>query len=309
MMDPEKPVEFLVHLYQDGAFNRRELVRRVARVTGSLATAVVAVETLGVTRAARAQCPPGVRVPENAPDIEAQMVDYQGPGGTVFAYLARPRDGDVPRTRSPRITRRPAILVIHENRGLNDHTKDVARRAARAGFVGLAIDLVSRQGGTHNFPDPAQAGQAYNRVGAAAYVEDMLASVAYLKTLNFVQGDRLGVTGFCAGGGNTWRLVLNSPDIRAAVPYYGSPVPTMEELDRINIPVLAIYAEQDRNLTRGMAALIPGLLDRRKVFGFFVYEGVGHAFYNDTGSAYNPAAACDAWARTTAFFDKHLRVA
>jgi carboxymethylenebutenolidase len=303
-------IEELVHLYIDGAFNRRELVRRVAGHTGSVAAAMVALQAFALPKRAPAQCPPDVRVPEDAPDIEAQMVDYPGPGGSVFGYLARPRETGGGPTRARAAVQpgpRPALLVIHENRGLNDHIKDVVRRAARAGYIGLGVDLISRLGGTSQFPDPVQAGQALGRVSAAAILEDMLASVAYLKGLSSVQGGRIGVVGFCFGGGQVWNLALNSPDVAAVVPFYGTPPPPVEALDRVNAKVLAIYAQLDRNLTTRMPAVITGLLDRNKTFGFFIYEGVGHAFHNDTGAAYNRAAACDAWARTIGFFDKHLR--
>ena len=309
MSNPQNEIESLVHLYQDGAFNRRELVRRVARVTGSVATAAALLKTIGLPKAASAQqCPEDVRVPEPAPDVEAQVVDFRGEAGTVFAYLARPRDPASPaRTRGRGSTVRPAVLVIHENRGLNDHIKDVTRRVARAGFVGLGVDLLSRVGGTHQFPDPQQAGAAYNRVGAAVFLEDMLASLAYLKTLPFVQADRLGAVGFCAGGGNCLNLAVNSQDLAAAAVFYGSSFPTAEQVDRLAGPLLGIYGEQDRFVTMRVPSLITALLDRRKVFSLHIYEGVSHAFHNDTGPSYNRAAACDAWARTVAFFNRHLR--
>jgi carboxymethylenebutenolidase len=308
MNDEQNEIEELVHFYIDGALDRRELVKRVAKRTGSVAAALAALQAFALPRRAKAQCPPDVRVPENAPDLEAQMVDYPGPGGTVFGYLAKPRDPDSPARARVRANApsRPAVLVIHENRGLNEHIKDVVRRVARAGYIGLGVDLVSRQGGTHQFPDPQQAGAALNRVGAAAQLEDLLASVAYLKSLPTVQ--RIGVVGFCFGGGLCWTLAVNSQDVSAVVPYYGTPT-AVERLDSITAAILGIYAETDRNLTLRMPAIVTGMLERRKPFGFHLYDGVGHAFHNDTGPAYNRAAACDAWARTIAFFDKHLRAA
>ena len=309
MNEQHNEIEELVHLYIDGAFNRRELVRRVAKHTGGMAAAVAALQAFALPRRAAAQCPPDVRVPEDAPDIEAQMVDYRGPGGSVFGYLVRPHEtGGAPARARAQLhpAPRPAVLVIHENRGLNDHIKDVVRRVARAGYIGLGVDLISRLGGTNQFPDPTQATAALNRVGAAAQLEDLLASVAYLKGLSTVQPGRIGVVGFCVGGGQVWSLAVTSPDVAAAVPFYGNP-PTVEQLDRVNAKVLGIYAQLDRNLTTRMPVVVSGLLDRNKTFGFFIYEGVAHAFHNDTGPAYNRAAACDAWARTIAFFDKHLR--
>ncbi len=303
-MTKPSQIEELVHYYIDGALSRRQLVGRLARYTGGLAAAAALVKSLGLPTKAAAQSLEDIRVPENAPDLESQMVEFRGEGGLVFSYLSRPRELGPPRTRAQAVVTRPGVLVIHENRGLNDHIKDVTRRVARAGFVGLGIDLVSRQGGTHLYPDPTQAGQAYNRVNAQARLEDMITSVAYLKALPYVKEGRVGAVGFCAGGQNCFTLAVNSPDI-VAVPFYGN-VPAAAQLEQLSSPLLGIFAERDTNLTRGVSAALTTLLDRRKTFGVFIYEGVGHAFHNDTGPAYNREAASDAWARTLAFFTKHL---
>ena len=301
-------IESLVHLWVDGGLNRRELVRLVARHTGSIAKATATLAAMGVLGApgrARAQCP--ATVPEGAPDIETQNVEFPGEAGTIFGYLARPLGAPPPsRARARGTAPQPGILVIHENQGLTDHIKDVTRRVAHAGYVALGIDLLSRLGGTSQFPDAVSRTQAYNRVGAAAYLPDMLAGVAYLKSLPIVQRDRLGAVGFCAGGGNCWNLAVTSPDILAPVVFYGTPPPPVEALDRLSA-VLCIYAELDRNLTGRMPAVISALLDKRKSFGFHIYQGANHAFHNDTGPQYNAAAACDAWTKTIAFFDLRLR--
>ncbi len=302
--DPE--VESLVHLWEDGALNRRELIRHVTGRTGTIAAAIAAVEALGVgpERAFAQGCP--ATVSEGDPNINAQPVEYPGEAGTIFGYLARPRDSGSPaRARAHGTAPEPAVLVIHENQGLTSHIKDVTRRVARAGYVGLGVDLISRLGGTPNFPDPVQATNAYNRVGAAAYLQDMLSSLAYLKALPGVQANRLGAVGFCAGGGNCWNLAVTSPDLSAAVMFYGAP-PPIEAVQKAP-PVLGIYAELDRALTGRMPAVVTELLNRQKPFGFHVYEGANHAFHNDTGPRYKPDAACDAWSKSIAFFDLHLR--
>ena len=310
MNDSQHEIESLVHLYQDGAFSRRDLVRRMARYTGSAASAAALLHTMNLPCASAQECPADVRIPEGAPDLDTQMVEFRGVAGTVFGYLARPRDITPPRTRVQVTTAtRPGVLVIHENRGLNDHIMDVTRRVARAGYIGLGVDLLSRLGGTNQFPDPQQAGAAYNRVGAAAFLEDMQAAVAHMKTISFVERGRLGAVGFCAGGGNCLSLAVTSPDVSCAVAFYPGTTPTAEQLDRLAGPVLGIFGELDRNVTLRVPALLTTLLDRRKVFGIHVYEGVSHAFHNDTGPSYNRTAACDAWAKTIAFFDRHLRQA
>ena len=136
---------------------------------------------------------------------------------------------------------------------------------------------------------------------------DIISSLAYLKTLEVIVFSRIGLIGFCAGGGNVWEQVVNVEEYQAAVPFYGTPVPQVAAIERIKTPVLAIYAERDRNLTLSMAPVSTAMIQQQKTFGFNVYEGVGHAFHNDTGAAYNAAAACDAWARSIDFFNKWLK--
>lgn len=292
-------VHELVHLYVDGAFDRRELMTRVTKLFGSGAAAAAALgsysEVMAQTPAA---CPADVRVPLDAADIVAKDVEFKGEGTNIFAHFAYPRgvEGKI-----------PGVIVIHENRGLVDHIKDVCRRAARAGFAAIAPDLLSRQGGIQNFPEPTQQTQAYNRTNALERRLDLISALDYLKFTPFVQHDRIGVVGFCAGGGNVWDLVVNLPELAAAVPFYGNPVPAVEDVQKIQTPVLMVYAERDRALTARVAPVMTELLARQKVFGFRVYEGVGHAFHNDTGAAYNAEAACAAWSETVAYFNKWLR--
>jgi len=219
----------------------------------------------------------------------------------MYGYLAIPQRA--------RQALQPGVLVLHENRGLVEHIRDVTRRVAKAGYVALGVDLLSRQGGTSQFPDPAQLAAAYNRTNVNDRRADIIASLDYLKRQDHVVfHDRIGVVGFCAGGGAAWDLIVNVSEIAAAVPFYGAPAPTLaEDIARIQTPVLAIYAETDRNLTRTMQTAAGLLSTANKRYGLHVYEGVGHAFHNDTGAAYNATAATDAWARTLAHFNKFLR--
>jgi len=295
----EGPIDSLVHLYVDGAFNRRELIRRVAKHTGSAAAALAVLKGYDVFGQAVTACPADVRVPADAPDLITQDVTYSGEGTTLMGYLA------IPREHKDRLL--PGIMVIHENRGLVDHIKDVTRRAARAGFVAFAPDLLSRQGGVAQFPDATQQAAAYNRTTPAERQADLISTLAYMKTLPDIVFNRIGAVGFCAGGGNVWNLTLVLEELAAAVAFYGTPVPAIDRLDSIKAPVLAIYAETDRNLTRSMAPVMDAMLQKQKTFGFVVYQGVGHAFHNDTGAAYNAPAACDAWSRAIVWFNKYLR--
>lgn len=292
------PVNELVHLYVDGAFDRRELISRVTKLFGSGAAATVALgsysEIMAQTPSA---CPADVRVPLDAPDIVARDIEYNANGVKMMAHFAYPKGVD---------GKMPGVIVIHENRGLVEHIKDVCRRMARAGFAAIAPDLLSRQGGVQMFPEATQQTAAYGRTTVEQRREDLISALDYLKFTPFVHHDRIGVTGFCAGGGNTWDLVVNLPELAAAVPFYGPP-PPVELLAGVQTPVMMIYAERDRALTARIAPVLTELLARQKVFGFRVYEGVGHAFHNDTGAAYNAEAACAAWAETVAYFNKWLR--
>ena len=274
--DKQKYIEELAHLYVDGAFDRRELLKRVTRVVGSAAAAAVALEALELPADARdhehkhesefeCECPTDVRVPEDAHDI----------------------------------------LVIHENRGLNDHIRDVTRRAARGGFVAVGIDLLSRFGGTPD--DPEQALALYQQTTSEGRLADMLSAIDYLQGLDIVQQDKLAAVGFCAGGGNCWNLALNTDALSAAVAFYGTPAPPVAMLEKLTAPALAIYAELDRNLTMSILPVINRLEQLQKPFGFHIYKGVNHAFHNDTGTNYNRAAACDAWTKTLAFFGEQLK--
>ena len=296
-------IDELVHLYVDGAFNRRELWKRVTALTGSAAATTAALVSLGIPESASAQianaCPADVRVPADAPDVEGVFTDFPGDAGRLFGYLALPR--------KPFTAQIPAIVVIHENRGLNDHIKDVTRRFARAGYVALGVDLLSRQGGTDRFPDPADASRAYNNVTANDALADLKSGVAYLRTLGIVKADRIGCIGFCAGGGHSFNLAVSQRDLTAAVVYYGAPPAPLDLFDNMNSALLMHYAQLDRNFTSRVPAAVTALLDKNKPFSLHIYEGAGHAFNNDTGANFNAAVACEAWGKTMDFYARTLR--
>ena len=295
----EGPIDSLVHLYVDGAFSRRDLIRRVAGHTGSIAAALAVLRGYDVFAQASTPCPASVQVPADAPDLLAQDVTYPGDAGDLFGYLAYPRNaGPDPM---------PGVIVVHENRGLVDYIKDVARRTAREGFVALAPDLLSRQGGTAQFTDPTAQAAAYGRTTLGERQADLISTLSFLKSQPNVIFDHIGAVGFCAGGGNVWNLAVNVQELRAVVPFYGTPVPTVDQIPNLATPVLAMYAELDRALTTQMAGVMTTMLAQQKTIGFVVYQGANHAFHNDTGAAYNAAAACDAWARAIAWFNKYLR--
>lgn len=300
MYESDNPIDQLVHLYVDGAIGRRDLVRRVAKHTGSIAAAMAALAGFEDLQAQTAPqgCPADIRVPANAEYLVTADVTFPSDDGfRLSGYQAWPRTAT---------DLMPGVIVVHENRGLVEHIRDVTRRVASAGFVGVAVDLLSRQGGVGQFPEPTQQTQAYGRTTPLERRMDLLGTLAYIKTLPLIQYDRIGIVGFCAGGGNIWDFVVNIDELEAAVPYYGAP-PALEHVEYVKTPVLAIYAERDRALTMRLLPVANAMIQQQKVFGMFVYEGVGHAFNNDTGPNYNAEAACDAWSRTIAFFNRHLR--
>ncbi len=221
---------------------------------------------------------------------------YPGPAGQLIGYLAAPR----------LTTKVPGIIVIHENRGLVEHIKDVARRYAKSGFVALAIDLLSRQGGTDKV-DPAQVPNVLSAADRNATIADMLSAVTYLKTHAKFLGPKAGVVGYCFGGGMCWMLATNSADIGASNPYYGPPPDPIDQIQNLAGPVLAFYGATDDRINQNIPAIEAAIAKYGKTYTKEIYAGAGHAFNNDTGTAYNEAAAKDAYTKSVAFFMENLK--
>jgi len=243
--------------------------------------------------------PSGITIPPTDPAIDAGAVQFPGQGGaTLLGYLSSPKAA----------TKAPGILVIHENRGLTEHIKDVTRRYAKSGFVALATDLISRQGGTDKIADPAQIpnilGQSADR---ELLVQDMISAVAFLKTQAKFAGPKAGVVGFCFGGGMAWLLATRSADIVAANPYYGPPPDPIDTVQNIAGPVLAFYGGEDARINQNIPAIEAAMKQYGKSFTSKIYPGANHAFNNDTGQAYNEAASKDAYALSVNFFNTNLK--
>jgi carboxymethylenebutenolidase len=294
-------VNSLLHLYEDGALSRRELISRLTKHTGSAAAAAAVLQSAGLAEAQTATCPAGVQVSEQDPAVISQLLTIHGEGGPLFVYQSLP--ADYARER------RPAVLVVHENRGLNEHIKDVNRRVAKAGFVAVAVDLLSRQGGTHTFADAEAAGQAYNRTTADQRRQDMVSTLLTIRDQVYVRGDRLGAVGFCAGGGNVFDLAVRTDLLNATVVFYSAPLPSPDLIPNLRSPLLGIFAELDTFVNPGLPAVMTALMAGNKRYALHVYENTGHAFHNDTGARYSPEAACDAWSKTVAFLNRHLNAA
>jgi carboxymethylenebutenolidase len=293
-------VEEMVEEFQAGRITRRELLRRVMLITGSVAVASSVVSTAGAAPAVAAPASrpahqSGVTVSLDDPAIVAGPVEIPGEGVAILGYLSRPRaDGS-----------HPGVLVIHENRGLTENQRDITRRLAKAGYVGLAVDLLSRQGGASSFPDEGAAIGAYGQLPPAQMTSDLTASLAYLRALPYVQADATAAMGFCAGGSHTWNLATLDPNLRAAAPFYGSS-PPLDAVPNIRAAVLAFYGGEDARINAGIPEIEQAMRAAGKTFEYVVYPGAGHAFINDTRDAYHAEAARDSWARLLAWFGQYL---
>ncbi|MFQ5913868.1 MAG: dienelactone hydrolase family protein [Nitrospinota bacterium] len=279
----------LFNNYRHTTMDRRVFLERLAKLAGGAAAAVALLPLLeGNPEAA-------IISPED-PRLSTETVRLRGPAGEISAYQARPKDKAA--------TRLPGVLVIHENRGLNPHIRDVARRAALAGYNALAPDLLSRKGGTP--PVQQEAIAAIRSLNPSDTIADLKAALTYLKGRADVRGDRLGVVGFCWGGGMTNRLATAAPELRAAAAFYG-PVPPLSDVRKIKAHMLLIYGGNDRWVNKGIPGYKEALDEAGVSYEMKTYPGAEHAFHNDTGPArYNAEAAKDAWARTLALFAKQL---
>jgi len=277
----------LYHHFTHGGMNRRQFLDRLADLVGSTAAAAALLPVLQSDYAKAAIVAP------DDPRLAAERVSYDSPRGKVGGYLVRPKDK----------SKRPAVLVIHENRGLNPHIEDVARRYAAEGFLTLAPDLLSVSGGTP--PDEDKARQLHTRTEREDMIAAAVAGAAYLARHRESTG-KVGAVGFCFGGGVVNRLATDSADIAAAAPYYGIQPPA-EKVANIKAPLLLHYAETDENIDKGIPAFEAVLKAANKRYTIHIYPGTQHAFNNDTGAArYNKAASDLAWSRTLVFFKENL---
>jgi len=226
--------------------------------------------------------------------LVTETIKYPGASGQMIAYMARPNDKK----------KYPAIIVIHENRGLQPHIKDVARRFALEGFVALAPDALSSQGGTPEKME--EVGPMFQKLDSEMTKKDFSAAVAYLKTNPQTTG-KVGCTGFCWGGAMTNNVAVLSPDLDAAVPYYGGQ-PKAEDVAKIKAPMLLHYAGNDARINAGIPDFEVALKAAKIEYQLYMYEGAGHAFNNDSNpERYNKEAADLAWGRTIDFFKKKLK--
>ncbi len=279
----------IINLYDEYTHKplpRREFIERLARLTGGMAAALAVLPLIetGCTPANKTQ----------GDDLHTEYVTWPGVNGEMKAYLARPK----------KQKKYAAVVVIHENRGLNAHIEDVARRAAKAGYLALAPNALAPLGGTPVNEDEAR--QLFTTLKPEESLQNFIRAFDFLKTRSDCNG-AFGCVGFCWGGAMSNNLAVNVPELKAAVAFYGRQ-PAAADVPKIKAAVQLHYAELDERVNAGLAEYEAALKTAGVRFEQYVYAQVQHAFHNDTSAArYNEEAANLAWKRTLAFFEKHLK--
>jgi carboxymethylenebutenolidase len=279
----------IIDLYDSfthSGINRREFLDRLAQITGSSAAALALLPLLQNDYARAA-----IVAPDDA-RLAIDTVSYDAAGTPISGTLARLKSKG----------KRPAVVVIHENRGLNPHIHDIARRIALEGFLSFAVDMLSPLGGT-----PADEDKARDMIGmlnADETARRIAAAVPFLERHAESTG-KVGIVGFCWGGGIVNRVAVLAPDLKAGVIYYGLQVPA-DQVTAIRAPLLLHYGGLDQRVNAGIAAYEAALKANNKRYTIYVYPNANHAFNNDTSNRYDKPAADLAWSRSIAFFKENL---
>lgn len=265
---------------------RNEFLRRLTLMAGSTAAALALLPLLEVNYAHASVTPQD--------DLFTERISYPGVNGDMQAYVARPKDDK----------KYPTVVVIHENRGLNAHIEDVARRAAKAGFLAIAPNALSSLGGTPENADEART--KFQQLKPEDNLQNFRKVFDYLGTRKDSNGN-YGCVGFCWGGAMSNNLAVNVPSLKAAVAFYGRQ-PAAEDVAKIKAAVQLHYGSLDEGVNKGIAAYEEALKNNKVTYELYMYEGAQHAFHNDTApTRYNEAAAKLAWERSMAFFNKYLK--
>jgi carboxymethylenebutenolidase len=326
--------------------SRRDMVRRVMYITGGVASAATILSTLGCgpsaapsataapvakpTTAAKPEASPSaaasaspspavkpaavaspslaaspspaaggspLSVPPNDPSIEASEISFPNEGATIRAYQAKPL-GSGPF---------PVVVICHENMGITPHIQDVARRYAKAGYVGCAVDLLSREGGTNGIADRAQIPSVLSNTPPERHVSDFQAAVRYYASQPIARQGAFAMTGFCFGGGIVWRTAAAIPELKAAAPYYGPP-PPLSDVPNIKAAMLGIYSDDPQDFAnRGRDELVAAMRQANVTFEIKVYPNTQHGFNNDTSPRYNQEASLAAWKDVQDWFGKYVK--
>jgi carboxymethylenebutenolidase len=286
--------------FADGLLNRREALRRLGMLglSVSSATALLAACGDGGGEQPGAAATSPAAAPTSAPGRTAstkpgEPVRFAGPAGELQGAWGEASDPQ------------GVLLVIHENRGLTPHFVDLVGRFAGASYSALCVDLLSSQGGTGQLKDPAAAPTALANTPPEQLVADLRAGIDELEKR--VPNAKIGVVGFCFGGGMTWNLLQAGEDrLAAAVPFYG-PAPESPDFSNAKAAVYAIYGEQDERVNASRDRAESALKAAGLTYEIQTFAGAGHAFFNDTGQRYNPEAAQQAWQKMLDWFNQHLR--
>jgi carboxymethylenebutenolidase len=281
----------LINLYDSyahGKITKREFLEKAKKFA-------VGISAVGLLDLLSPKYSYAEQVKADDPDIEASYVNYnssKGYGG-IKGYLVKPKLLE---------KLNPAVLVIHENRGLNPYIADVTRRLAKAKFIAFAPDGLTTKGGYPGNDDQGREIQA--SLDQEKLRQDFFAGFQYLTTIT---KGKVGAVGFCYGGGIVNQLAVNFSNLSAAVPYYG-PQPDEKEVSNIKAPLLLHYAELDSRINEGISKFEQALKDNKKNYTLYMYSGVNHGFHNDTTPRYDKQAADLSWSRTIEFFKKNLSV-
>ncbi len=275
--------------YVHGTMTKREFLNRATKYTAAGVTGAMILEQLQPNYALAQQVAP------DDPDIETEVIEHGSPKGhgTIKGLMAKPAGAKGPL---------PAVLVVHENRGLNPYIEDVVRRTAKAGYLALGPDGLTPLGG---YPSTDDEGREMQRsLDGAKLMADFFAAFEFLRDHEGSTG-KVGAVGFCYGGGVCNALAVAYPDLAASVPFYGRQ-PAAEDVPAIQAPLMIHYAGLDERINAGWDAYSQALLANQKEFTVHFYPDVQHGFHNDTTPRYDKEAATLAWDRTLAFFDEHL---
>ena len=275
--------------YAHGKITKREFLQLAGRYAVGGMTALALFNLLKPNYALAEQ------VEFTDPDINPEYIRYPSPNGhgEVRGYLVTPTKatGKV-----------PAVVVVHENRGLNPYIEDVARRVAKAGYIALAPDGLSSVGGYPGNDDEGR--ELQQKVDPTKLINDFFAAIELMQMHPQATG-KVGITGFCYGGGVSNAAAVAYPELACAVPFYGRQAP-IADVEKINAPLLLHYAALDTRINEGWPAMEEALKAHKKVYEAYVYPGVNHGFHNDSTPRYDKAAAELAWQRTLAWFEKYL---
>jgi carboxymethylenebutenolidase len=281
----------LYNEYVHSALPRRDFLTRLAKIAGGAAAALAVLPMLEPNYAQARQIEPDDK------RIKGEHIEFNGPQGPIKGYVARP-------TKVKRHAKIGGVVVIHENRGLNEHIEDVTRRVALEGYLAMAPDGLSVAGGAPT--DQEAARDLFAKTDGARIASDVLAAIPWVAADPNSNG-KLGVVGFCYGGGLALRAAVEAVGVDCAVAFYGKQLPA-EDVKRLHSPLLLHYAENDERIDAGIPAFRAALDAQKIPYNLYMYPGTEHGFHNDSsGARYNEAAAKLAWSRTVDFFASYLK--